>query len=508
VKRLWLSLVVLLALAAPASAVAASPGDAGIGDRLFPTLGNGGYDVLHYDLDLRYATDDPTQALDGTVTITARATQSLSRFDLDFSGGGITAVSVNGRPAAWSHDDEELVITPSRALRNHARFVVRVAHFTATPTEPDPDDFLSVGFFTTPDGSATSPQPNNAHQIFPSNDHPSDKATYSFAFDVPEGTDAFANGVLTGHRDRGDRTLWTYRERDPLATELVQMAVGHFDVTTRGRHRGIPIRDVTAPSLTEQLDPDLARETDHLDWMEARVGRYPFDVYGSFVVDAELGFALETQTLSLYDRTWFLDAPIDVWDPTMLHELSHMWFGDSVSPRRWSDLWINEGHASWYEFIYAEENGFLEGDTENYPDENGYADFEDLMRAVYAHGDQWRADEGPVARPLSADTLFGFNQYHGGALVLYALRQKVGEATLERIDRAWLRRYRDRSAGTDQYIALASRVAHRNLTGFLRNWLYGTTTPPMPGHPDWTVDPVEQPAPTLRSLAAQRRIRK
>ena len=95
-------LVVLfvLALAAPAHAAGgASPGAAGIGDRLFPGLGNGGYDVQHYDLDLRYATSAPSQPIDGTVTIFARATQSLSRFDLDFAGQSVGGVTVNGAPA-------------------------------------------------------------------------------------------------------------------------------------------------------------------------------------------------------------------------------------------------------------------------------------------------------------------------------------------------------------------------------------------------------------------------
>src|SRR3954464_13488619 len=130
-----------LALAAPASAHAfdrPTPGSAGIGDRLFPTLGNGGYDVQHYDLDLRYATDAPSQGLDGTVTILAVATQSLSRFDLDFAGDSVGRVTVNGLPAEFVPDGEDLVITPRLPLLKGLPFVVRVEHYTAHPTVPDP----------------------------------------------------------------------------------------------------------------------------------------------------------------------------------------------------------------------------------------------------------------------------------------------------------------------------------------------------------------------------------
>jgi aminopeptidase N len=483
-------LIVLLGLAALAApAQAASPGADGLRDRLFPGLGNGGYDALHYHLDVRYATSAPSQPLDGTVTIVARATQSLSRLNLDFAGDSIGAVTVDGDGAAWRRDGEELVITPRHSLRRGQLFVVRVSHFAATPTEPG-GSLGSTAFFITPDGSATAPQPDLAHHIFPSNDHPRDKASYSFRIDVPAGEVAIANGVPTSRRTHDGRTVWEYVQRQPMASELLQLAVGFYDLLPQGRHRGVPLRDVVAPSLESLVAPALPLEPEQLDYMIDRVGRYPFDIFGTFVVDAQLGFALETQTISLLDRVWFTDFTQDVWDPTMLHELSHMWFGDSVSPDSWSDLWLNEGHASWYEFLYAEERGQLEGDTEDYPDPTGYADFDDLMRAVYAHGDQWRHDDGPVALPSSADTLFNLQRYHGGALVLYALRQKIGGRDFARLEREWVTRYRDRVASTDDFIALASEIAHRDLRGFLRAWVYGTTTPPMPGHPDWTVDPV------------------
>ena len=237
------------------------------------------------------------------------------------------------------------------------------------------------------------------------------------------------------------------------------------------------------------------------------MGRYPFDAYGSFVVDAEIGFALETQTISIYGPVWFVDLPQGVWEPTMVHELAHEWFGNSVSPREWSDLWLNEGHASWYEFLFAEENGQLEEDTTFWPDPTGYATLEELMRAIYAHGDEWRAEFGPVAQPVGPEALFSFQSYHGGALVLYALRQEIGHGAFERLEREWVSRNRYESVGTDDFIELASWVAGRDLSDFLEAWVYGTETPPMPGHPDWTVNPVQESAETLRAPAAGRAVR-
>jgi aminopeptidase N len=230
-------LLAALSLAAPAAAAPpGTPGAAGIGDKLYPTLGNGGYDVLHYDVDLRYATSDPAQAIDGTVTIVARATQSLSRFDLDFAGDGVGSVSVDGKAAQWRRDGEELVITPRHVLRDGRTFVAQVRHFTAAPGVPDPNDLLGTPFIETPDGTATAGQPDSTHDFLPSNDHPRDKASFTIRFDVPAGTTAVGNGVKLAEWTARGRTHSVYLQRQPRASELIQLAVGNYDITRRGRH--------------------------------------------------------------------------------------------------------------------------------------------------------------------------------------------------------------------------------------------------------------------------------
>src|SRR3954462_7125435 len=267
-RGLLLVSAVALALAAPASAHAfdrPSPGSAGIGDRLFPTLGYGGYYVQHYDLDLRYATSAPTQGIDGTVTLLARATQSLSRFNLDFAGDSVGSVSVNGLPAKYTRDGKDLVITPKLPLLKGLPFVVQVSHYTAHPVVPDPNSLLGAPFFITPDGSATAGQPNGTHTFLPSNDHPRDKATFTIRFDVPAGEPAFANGTLLAKSTSRGPPHYAYLMPQPMATELIQLAVGNYVAIDRGRHHGLPIRDVIAPSLGTLLADKLPLETDHID---------------------------------------------------------------------------------------------------------------------------------------------------------------------------------------------------------------------------------------------------
>jgi aminopeptidase N len=491
---------ITLAAASPSPAQP-TPGAAGVGDPIFPELGNGGYDVQRYLVELTYPTAAPQQRVTGAVTVTARATQELSRFNLDFEGDEVSGVTVDGAPATWARSGEELVITPPAPLADGRPFEARVSYVSAT--EPiDTGGVFNLGWIVTGDGSVTAAQPDAAHSILPVNDHPVDKASWSFVLDVPEGVTAVANGVLAGRETSGGRTRWAYEQRQPMAAELVQLAVGSLRIVGRAASDGTELRDVVPTALAGRIEPALARTPDHVEWMEDRVGRYPFDVYGVLAADQGFGFALETQTLSLFPAGFLDEArvPRAAFEPVMVHELAHQWFGNSVSPELWSDLWLNEGHATWYEIAYAEER-FGE-------------DVPALMREVYAQGDRLRAAFGPVARPTAtgAEGLFSENVYLGGALALYALRQEVGEDAFRAIQRSWVEELEGRSAGTDDFIALASRVAGRDLTAFLREWLYGTRTPPMPGHPDWTVEPAEpgappaEPPPLAGALEAGRRL--
>jgi len=492
VRVLALAAVACAVLAAPAAAShhhAPTPGASEIGDPLFPGLGNGGYDAIHYSLALRYATADAQQTVSGRVTMFARATQALSRFNLDFAGDSVDSVTVDGRGAHWTWADGEIAITPKHSLRDNEKFAVSVS-YTATPFVPTNN--VPFGFFTVNAGSVTAGQPNFSHTFYPVNDHPADKASYDIRFDVPAGTAAVANGDLVFRRTSHGRTNSEYFMREPMASELIQLTVGAFDVTTRPSVRGVHVRDVSSTTATAAVEPALARTPDHLRWMIDQVGRYPFNAYGVLAADAGIGYALETQTLSLHPAILFTATPPEFYEPVMVHELAHQWFGDSIAPVRWQDVWLNEGHADYYQQVYAEQFFFGDGYTVDY------------WRDAYARANQLRHDFGPVAKPTGNDifTLFSDNVYSGGSLALYALRQVVGERTFNEIERSWVKRYKDESVSTEDWIAHVNRVSHRNLTHFLRDWLYGATVPPMPGHPDWTADPVTAAAATARSASA------
>ncbi|GGP86179.1 M1 family metallopeptidase [Streptomyces melanogenes] len=460
-----------LLAAAAACVLAAAPSPTvplGIGDTLYPNLGNPGYNVLSYDIGFTYQGDN-SKPLEAVTTIEALATQKLDHINLDFTHGTVHSVEVNGEAAEFSAAEEDLVISPGQELSYGEPLRIVVRH-TSDPTGG------GGGWVRTTDGLVMANQADAAHRVFPCNDHPSDKAYFTFHVAAPPDVAVVANGLSTTRRRSGDQIVSTFATTHPMATELAQVSLGHSAVVRREGPHGLPIRDVVPTQDKELLEPWLKKTPAEIEWMERKVGRYPFETYGVLVAGADTGFELETQTLSLFERSLLTrkDVPEGYVDSIMVHELAHQWFGDSVSPRAWSDVWLNEGHATWYEALYAEE---FSGKS-----------LEQRMRDAYAMSDTWRAQGGPPAAPKPAKgqiELFRPVVYDGSALALYALRQEIGNDAFATLERRWVGEHRDSVASTADFSRLASEVAGRDLSGFFQEWLYGEKTPPMPGHPDW-----------------------
>ncbi|WP_326693875.1 M1 family metallopeptidase [Streptomyces sp. NBC_01766] len=468
---------VMLAAASAALVAAALPAPVplGIGDPLFPYLGNPGYDVLSYDIGLTYpgSNDKPLEAV---TRIDARATAPLDRVNLDFARGTVRSVEVNGARARFATAGEDLVVTPAEAVPAGGRLRITVRHTS------DPRGASDSGWVRTADGLAMANQADAAHRVFPCNDHPSDKAFFTFRVTAPKKLTVVANGLPGPRTTHGADTTWTYRTRHPMATELAQVSIGDSSVIHRAGPHGLPVRDVVPAADRQKLEPWLKKTPGQLAWLESKAGPYPFETYGVLIADTDTGFELETQTLSLFERSLFTRSSYPEWyvDSVMVHELAHQWFGDSVSPHRWSDLWLNEGHATWYEALYA--------------DEHDGKSLDERMRDAYRDSDGWRAADGPPAAPEppvpgQKISIFRPVVYDGSALVLYALRKEIGTAAFGTLERTWASTYRDRSATSADFAALASRIAGRDLSGFFRSWLYAKKTPPMPGHPDWRSAP-------------------
>ncbi|WP_441248445.1 M1 family metallopeptidase [Kitasatospora sp. McL0602] len=452
---------VLLLLAVPASAAAPTPGAPGIGDPYYPTYGNGGYDVSHYDLRLKY--QPATDLLEGTATILATATQDLSRFDLDFALD-VSEVLVNGRPARFAADGvQELVVTPAAPLPKGSAVTV-VVRYSGTPSEVSRYGFTA--WHRTPDGAVAADEPESAWWWFPSNDHPADKATFDVSVLVPEGTQAISNGVLTSQSSQRGWTRYNWRENKPQATYLATLAVGRFDLTTGTSAGGVPVINAYSKDLGDNdgaARASVERTGEIVDWLSGIFGPYPFSSVGGYVPNVPTHYALETQTRVFYSPAQFAGGANT---SVVVHELAHQWYGDSVSLERWSDIWLNEGFARYAQWLWSEHEG--EGTAQ---------ELADYVYASHPADDPfWQVEPGDPG----ADDPFALAVYDRGALAVQQLRGAVGDEAFFRILRAWPTEHRYGNATVAQFQALAERISGKPLGPLLQTWLY---TPGKPAGP-------------------------
>lgn len=462
-------------------------GAVGVGDPYFPASGNGGFDVTHYGLALSYTQPAPAPAplqgqLSGTATIDLVPTVDLDRFDLDLRGMDVTALRVDGRPATevtapapgtsvtgaayWQVQDDgarvwELVVQPRPKLR--AGVPVRVVvTYAGTTGRPEDIEGALYGWVTTRDGAMVVGEPDGAMTWYPVSDHPSDKATYDFAITVPDGKVAVANGVEAGPAtSAGGRTTWFWHAPDAQASYLTTASVGDYTLRRSVTERGLPVVDAVddglSPSSLAATNAGLDLQDDMIAFFEDGFTPYPFVAAGAIVDDDSVGYALESQTRPVYSRV--------AREGTVAHELAHQWFGNAVSPRRWRDIWLNEGWATYAEWLWAEHSG----------DGTAQAAFEDVM-AIPADDDFWHldvADPGPLG-------LFQGPIYDRGAATLHALRLRVGDDAFFAGSRTWLTTYDDGTATTADFEAVFEAASGQDLGAFFTTWLRTPARPPLP----------------------------
>ena len=456
-----LCVVAAAVIAVPAFAGAASEkpvvGAPGAGDPYFPRQGNGGYDVSSYRLAIDYLPS--THGLSGTAHITARTTESLSRFDLDLRPTlRATSVLVDGTAAKASQPSDrvqELVITPSKPLLAGKQFTVDVSYAGQGKQTIDPDGSLD-GWIPTKDGAFVASEPQGSPTWFPVNDTPDDKATYSVSVTVPKGLAAISNGQLTSVKTASGRTTWSWHIGQPISSYLVTATVGRFDITTGTTAKGIPYLIAVDPKQEGRAATTLSKLGPIIDYFSKMYGPYPFSSAGAIIDNARrVRYALETATRPLFDR-----GP---GAGTLSHELAHQWFGDDVTLSRWRDIWLNEGFAQFSSWLWDEHSGT----------ETAAQHLKNLLE-LPASDHIWSP---PPGNPGAADKIFSGSEYDRGAGTLEALREKLGDPTFFRIMRGWVQQHAYSNARVPQFISYAEQISGENLTHFFYVWLYRSGKP-------------------------------
>ena len=431
-----------------------------IGDTFYRGLGNSGYDVQHYALDINVNMD--TKEISATAALNATTLRRLDAFNLDFQGLNVDKVSVNGAEVQYSRDGREMKVTPVDPMAENSTFQV-VVTYNGIPSAQEHDESpIKEGWNTYEGGVYVASEPSGAATWYPVNDHPCDKATYTMRVTVPEPYDVAANGVLKETIDSGDTNTFVWEASNPMASYLVTMNIARYDKVEEKGPDGLLIRNYFPETWPPEQRNSFADTAEMIEYFNTIFGQYPFEAYGVVVVDLDLGFALETQTMSLFGKNVGLGR--NSADEVVAHELAHQWFGNSVSLQTWKDIWLNEGFATYAQYLWLEHK-------------QGKQAFENQMRGVYGFAEN--GDFPPPGDP-PPENLFNAGVYVRGALALHALRKEVGDDTFFNILRTYTDRYKYGNATTDDFITLSEELSGKDLRKFFAGWLEAENMPPMP----------------------------
>lgn len=436
----------------------------GLGDSRYPELGNRGYDVGHYAVDLAF--DPVPNTITARVEIDATATEPLAAFSLDFIGFDITEITVDDEPVAHTRLGGELIIEPADTLAQDQQFVTAVS-YTGTPVPIMSQAFpVEMGWRTDPTGiNYVVSEPDAGRSWLPLNDHPSDKATYTFQITVPDPLVAAANGVLVERITDLGWATWVWESAQPMASYLATVVIGDLEIVEDAASTaasGVAVRNVLPDGISSRSLAVLDKQGEMITFFADVFGPYPFDAYGIAVVDGFEG-ALENQTLSIFG-TYIVQSP-QFFETVLVHELAHQWFGDSITPNDWGDIWLNEGFATYAEWLWVEHTA-------------GPAALASTVSGN--HSQMTRAAElDPPGNPPASD-LFNASVYIRGGLVLHALRAEVGDDAFFDILLSYAAEHRYGGVRTADFIELAESISDQDLTDLFDAWLYGEEVPDLP----------------------------
>ncbi len=428
-------------------------------DPYLPHNGNFGYRVSRYELELEYKV--ASNRLSGTATITAVTLASLQNFTLDLADTlSVAKVTVNGRrPEHFATSAGKLRIKLGAALPAGSAMSISV-RYGGSP-RPIRSIWGEVGFEELSQGALVAGQPNGSPTWFPCDDHLSSKASYRFQISTDSPFYALAPGELVSRRVRAGQTVWTYEQPEPTSTYLATLLIGMYDLYKLPK-APVPMQAVIPDRLRDNFTHDFARQTAMMKLFIKLFGPYPLSAgYTVVVTDDDLEIPLEAQGISVFGSN-HCDGRRGS-ERLIAHELAHQWFGNSVTARRWRDIWLHEGFACYAEWLWSENSGGRSAEE---------LARQHHQRLTVAPQDLLLADPGPRE-------MFDDRVYKRGALTLHSLRGVVGDDRFFALLRDWTTRHRHGTAVTDDFTGLAANYADISLRPLWEAWLYSTRVPPL-----------------------------
>ena len=442
------------------------------------------YDQRNIKLNLRF--DWEKEQAIGTATITfAPTVKDLRRADFDAAFMTISGATLqDGTPLKFQYDEtkENLAVMFDRPYQPADEVTIIISYHTNKP----PAERLAAGGLTfikpRPDDPTrprqiwTQGESEANHTWFPSFDHPNDFVTTEIVATVDKPLIVVSNGGLISTKENADGTrTFDWKINQPHATYLTSLIVGEF-AAVNGDYAGVPITTYVYPAELEEGKVTAARLPEMVKFFSERTGlKYPYAKYAQTTV-RDFGGGMENITATtqtdnmIHDQRTELDTNSD---PLQSHELAHQWFGDYVTCRTWSDLWLNESFATYFQAMWDEykfgHDYFL------------YADVKSNQEQYYS---AWSRG---IRRPIvtrnyaNPDAVFDVYAYQRGGAVLHMLRTYLGEDNWWRSINHYLTKYANQPVETAQF-----RIAIEETTGQPMDWFFDEWVYKM-GHPVFRV---------------------
>jgi aminopeptidase N len=391
----------------------------------------------------------------------------------------VRSVRVEGRPVDFHQQPHEVGI--DRRLKAGETVDVRVS-YAGYPAQVSYQGEKTWN--ATKTEVVANGEPHMAPRWFPANDHPSDKARMRISITVPSRYDVIANGKQVSrveHRGKNagrsrDWATTTWRADEPMTSYLAYFAAGRYRTAEGTSRRGTPwlvavSRDL--PRRQQHASMNLMLRTPRMaDWLATQLGDYPFATTGGLTHSLPLGFALENQTRPAYSAMGLENVYVE---EVVVHELAHEWFGNSVALRRWSDIWLNEGIATFFEWRWFE-SGQSEKKAELTAAET-LRDLYDNSRSIGRNFWKFQLSDPCVSRTQCAAKVFDRAVYLRGAMTTQALRNRIGERHFWELLRRWTAEHAGGHGTTHEFEALAEEVSGADLNGFFEAWLRTASKP-------------------------------
>lgn len=425
-------------------------------------------DVLHYKYNITLT--DNNDSIYGHAEVVFIARKGSSEIEFDLSGGVgnnkdmvVTKASLPYKSTEtaniFTHYNNKLYIKTGNELAADDTLTATI-DYKGIPTDGliiSRSRFGKRTFFS-------DNWPNRAHKWIPCNDDPSDKASVEFIVTAPSHYEVVSNGILREEKVlSGDKKLTHWKEEVALPTKIMVIGVADFAIDTVGIVGNIPVTSWVFPENKTDGFRDYAQAKEVLAWFIDYIGPFPFEKLANIQSRTIFG-GMENAGAIFYNEDYIATGQMD--ERLIAHEISHQWFGDMVTEKNFSHLWLSEGFASYLPNIYlASKYGKDRMDKEMKEDRQQVIDFA-------------KTSDRPVVDSISSYMqLLNANSYQKGGWVLHMLREELGDSLFHASLRNFYSTYAGKNADTRDFQKVCEQTSGKDLGIFFQQWLY---TPGLP----------------------------